>query len=259
MNMKQFKSQITRNTQISADFFKMSMKWDADVQIPDPGQFLTIRVSDDSVPLLRRPFAFAGFDEGVGTASIIYQKRGRGTEILAAKKAGEMIDVVGPLGNVFPVDDKQGKSIVVAGGIGLGPILFLADYLRKRDVNTNFIFGCRNKSFIPDDSDITNAFTQICTDDGSAGFKGNVVEYINANIKQNDKMVIYGCGPLPMLKNLYKFAESAKLTFWASLEEIMACGVGACMGCAVPTVNGYLRACKEGPVLNGRDVKWEQM
>ncbi|MDR3012801.1 MAG: dihydroorotate dehydrogenase electron transfer subunit [Chitinispirillales bacterium] len=258
--MKQFLTQIINNRRIGADFFELWLRWDAPAPVPEPGQFLTIRISDDNVPLLRRPFAFAGYAEPSGAVSVIYQVRGRGTEILAARQPGENIDVIGPLGRPFPIRENQKKAVVIAGGVGLGPILFLADRLRSRDISTTLIFGCRSKSLIPDSVDFMNAKPVICTDDGTHGFKGNPIKYIAAKADIDNKTTIYGCGPVPMLRSLCKLNRPASAQIWISLEALMACGVGACMGCAVPTVSsGYSRACKEGPVFNGKEILWEQM
>jgi dihydroorotate dehydrogenase electron transfer subunit len=255
--MKQFQAKIVYNKRIGEDFFEASLEWDVAAGIPSPGQFLTVRMSPDSVPLLRRPFAFAGFDGH--TATIIYQKRGRGTEILASKQSGEKLDVIGPLGNPFPIDDGQGKSIAAAGGVGLGPVLFLAARLKERGIETEFVFGCKSESRIPKTALFESAAARICTDDGSAGFAGNVVQYIESGVKPDEKSIIYGCGPVAMLKGLCGLARSRGARAWVSLESVMACGVGACMGCAAPSPQGYLRVCKEGPVFDGKDIIWEQM
>jgi len=257
--MRQFESEIVYNRQISDDFFEASLRWSAAAGVPAPGQFLTVRVSPDTVPLLRRPFAFAGFDAQSQTAIIIYQKRGRCTEILSAKQPGDKIDVLGPLGVPFPVDDGQGKSIVAAGGVGLGPVLFLTAYLNRRGIPAEFVFGCRSKSLIPNTALFADAGARICTDDGTAGFGGNVVQYIESSLKPDGNTVIYGCGPVPMLKSLCDLAHPHAARVWVSLESVMACGVGACMGCAVSAASGYLRVCKDGPVFNGKDIVWEQM
>ena len=257
--MKQFQAKIVYNKQIGEDFFEASLGWDAAAVVPAPGQLLTLRVSPDSVPLLRRPFAFAGFDGQARTVQIIYQKRGRGTEILSAKKPGEKIDVIGPLGNPFPINDGQGKSIAAAGGIGLGPVLFLAARLKQRGIETEFVFGCKSGPLIPKTDLFESAGARVCTDDGSAGFAGNVVQYIEGSLKPDEKSIIYGCGPVAMLKGLSGLAQARGARAWVSLESVMACGVGACMGCAAPTSQGYMRVCKEGPVFDGKDIIWEQM
>jgi len=254
--MKQFGSEVIYNKQIGDSFYEMSLVWDAAAGSPEPGQFLSVRVSPDTVPLLRRPFAVAGYDESAQTATMIYQVRGRGTEMLAAGQPGERVDVIGPLGNPFSIDGHQGKSVAAAGGIGLGPILFLVSALRRRGIETEFVFGCRSKPFIPNSELFKDAAARICTDDGSAGFNGNVVQYINTEIKPDSSTVVYGCGPVPMLKNLSGLAAPTGAKVLVSLEAMMACGVGACMGCAVKTTQGYQRVCKEGPVFDGRDIVW---
>ncbi|MCL2689556.1 MAG: dihydroorotate dehydrogenase electron transfer subunit [Chitinispirillia bacterium] len=255
--MKQLQSQVIYNKQISADFFELSMRWDKSAGTPLPGQFLTIRATQDSVPLLRRPFAFSDFDKSSQTVSIIYQKRGRATEIISAKQPGESLDIIGPLGTPFPVRPDQGETIAAAGGVGLGPILFLVNYLKEHLIPATFVFGCRNQTYVPDTAEFRAASPHICTDDGSAGFKGNTISYLEQHVKMDEKTVLYGCGPDAMLKGLSGFANAAQAQAWVSVEEVMACGVGACMGCAVKTVSGYARACKEGPVFNAKDLVWE--
>ena len=254
--MRQFESQVIYNRQISDGFYEMALSWDVTAGIPEPGQFLTVRVSKDCVPLLRRPFAFAGYDAAGRVATMIYQKRGRGTEILSEVRSDEAVNIIGPLGNVFPIGGSQKRAVAVAGGIGLGPILFLVSALRRLGIDTEFVFGCRSEAFIPDSALFKDAAARICTDDGSAGFKGNAVQYIEGNIKLDADTTVYGCGPEPMLKSLSAAAVSAGVPVLVSLEAMMACGVGACMGCAVKTTQGYMRVCKEGPVFNGRDIVW---
>jgi len=180
---------------------------------------------------------------------------------LASARRGEELDVIGPLGTPFAVDTDRSKHIIVAGGIGLGPMLFLSSYLTSRNISSRFVFGCRNEGFIPSIKRFTAANPLICTDDGSAGFRGTAADYINANILPdiNTDTTIYACGPLPMLKSVSKIAKDRNANCLVSLEAVMACGVGACMGCVVPTVNGYSRVCKEGPIFNGKDVLWERM
>jgi dihydroorotate dehydrogenase electron transfer subunit len=257
----QFISRIISNDRISEGFYELSLFWDRSASVPAPGQFITVRVNGGTVPLLRRPFAFAGFDAGSSVATIIYQKRGAGTELLAAMRAGEGIDVIGPLGTPFVIDaNQQQKHIIVAGGIGLGPMLFLASSLKVRDIPAQFIFGCRNQSFIPDTERFTDVNPQICTDDGGAGFRGTVADYINTNVSLDIDTTVYACGPLPMLKSINNLTKKSGSRCLVSLEAMMACGVGACMGCVVPVAGGaYSRVCREGPVFDGGEVLWERM
>jgi dihydroorotate dehydrogenase electron transfer subunit len=254
--MKQLQARIIHNTSTSADFFEMSFEWDS-IEIPLPGQFFTVRASSDPVPLLRRPFAFSSFDTSSKTASCIYQKRGRATKILAGKQAGETVDIIGPLGKPFPLPENKNPVIAIAGGIGLGPVLFLTNAVKKTGHPTTFIFGCRNKTFIPGCKSFTNANPVICTDDGSAGYKGMVSDYLLNQVNIASDAIIYACGPMPMLKACHEYSINHKIECKISVEQVMACGVGACMGCAVKTKSGYVRACKEGPVFDSREIVWE--
>ncbi|MDR2693531.1 MAG: hypothetical protein LBB74_04870, partial [Chitinispirillales bacterium] len=179
-------------------------------------------------------------------------------EFLSAAREGEGIDVIGPLGTPFVIDTNQQKHIIVAGGVGLGPMLFLSSTLKSRGIAARFVFGCRNSSLIPDTKLFTDAAPQICTDDGSTGFRGTAADYIKANISLCIDTAIYACGPLPMLKSINELAASGGARCLVSLEAVMACGVGACVGCAVPVAGGgYSRVCKEGPVFDGKDILWK--
>lgn len=254
--MKQFIGTVLRNQSLSADFFELEFTWDKTAGQPLPGQFFTIRISGHTVPLLRRPFAFSAFDEKKGTASMIIQKRGPGTEILAARHKDHVLDIIGPLGKPFPMPSKKQKPLLVAGGIGLGPILFLASQLP----GAKMVFGCRTKSLIPASGIFTGMKPDaaVCTDDGSEGFRGTTGDYLKSieNTIDSDTTV-YACGPLLMLKACHEFAARRGCECFVSVEQVMACGVGACMGCAIKTVEGgYKRACTEGPVFNSKELQW---
>jgi dihydroorotate dehydrogenase electron transfer subunit len=253
--MKQFTAEILNNSILSAEFFEIKFTWNKVAGAPLPGQFFTVRVSGNTAPLLRRPFAFSAFDKKKGTASMIFQKRGRGTEILAVMETGEPLDIIGPLGKPFPMPDKKQKALLVAGGIGLGPVLFLASRLN----GAKLVVGCRTKNLIPTSSTFAGLKPAVCTDDGSTGFKGTAGDYLKS-IEQTvtGDTVIYACGPLPMLKACHELARRRGAQCFVSIEQVMACGVGACLGCAVKAVDGgYKRACTEGPVFNSRELKWE--
>jgi len=256
--MQQFDATIKSNKKIADSFFQMDLSWESSV-IPSPGNFLTLRVSEDTTPLLRRPFAFSGFDKSASTCSLIYQKRGRGTEILVGKQTGDSINLIGPLGKTFPFPKSNSQVILAAGGIGIGPMLFLASHLRSLNQNFLFIFGCRTNAFIPDTQNFWSLDPVICTDDGSSGFKGTTADYLKSiDSKLEPDNTLYCCGPHPMLKACHETVLRTNGTCWVSVEQIMACGVGACMGCVVKIKGepGFARACKEGPVFNSNDLLW---
>jgi len=254
--MKQLKARILSNNSISDDFFEISFVWDTPEK-PAPGQFLTVRPSCDSVPLLRRPFAFSDYDDVSRAASFIYQKRGRATEIFSGKRKGEILDVIGPLGKPFPVPERTSRVITVAGGIGLGPILFLTSQLIKKGHDPLFVFGCRSANLVPRTDYFLQLNPVICTDDGSGGFKGTVADYLKIADLLTQDSIMYACGPMLMLKACHDQAEKHGITCWISVEQVMACGIGACMGCVVKVKGGYARACKEGPVFDSKDIIWE--
>jgi dihydroorotate dehydrogenase electron transfer subunit len=258
--MKQFSARILKNVPVADNFFELTLLPEEPVSQPLPGQFLTLRVTSSTTPLLRRPFAYSGTDDITSSFSIIYQKRGNATDILAGKQIDEHIDCIGPLGNNFQLPENSQIAILVAGGIGIGPILFLASELQKKKLPFKFIFGCRSKQFIPDLKTFSQLEPIICTDDGSYGFKGTTADYLAANasvIPSNS--IFYTCGPDRMLHACYQFSKKKAAKCWVSVEQVMACGVGACMGCVVK-VNAeqkYLRACKEGPVFDADILLWE--
>lgn len=258
--MKQFSARILTNRVVADNFFELTLLPDEPVSQPLPGQFLTLRVTSSTTPLLRRPFAYSGFNDSSSAISIIYQKRGNATDILAGKQTNEHIDCIGPLGNNFQFPENSQTAILVAGGIGIGPILFLASELQKKNLPFKFIFGCRSKQFIPDLKAFSQLDPTICTDDGSCGFKGTTADYLSANASSIPaNSLFYSCGPDRMLHACYQFSKKKGATCWVSVEQVMACGVGACMGCVVKvkTEQKYLRACKEGPVFDADILAWE--
>jgi dihydroorotate dehydrogenase electron transfer subunit len=256
--MKQFRAQILSNRPVCDDFFEMEFLWEKSALSPDPGQFLTVRISPATVPLLRRPFALSAYSPEKGTAGILYLKRGRGTEILAAKKKGDALDVLGPLGKAFRPPPKGKRALLVAGGVGVGPIAFLAAELQKKHSETTVVVGCRTASLVPDVSVIQRQDTSICTDDGTRGFRGTAGDYLKSIAGSvTGDTVIYACGPQGLLKTCHEFAAGRGCTCMVSVEQIMACGVGACMGCAVKAVSGkFVRACTEGPVFDSKELNW---
>ena len=258
--MKQFSATILDCAPVCADFFELEFTWDKAAPLPQPGQFFTIGISENSAALLRRPFAFSAFDEKRMSCAMIFQKRGRGTGILAARQKGEALDLIGPLGKPFPLPPRGGQAVLVAGGIGLGPIAFLAAKLRELAYPSRMIFGCRTSASIPSSRAFALLNPAICTDDGSAGFRGTAGDYLESIAASVGRdAVLYCCGPMPLLKACHAFALRRGCACFVSVEQIMACGVGACMGCAVKVTGEkiYARACSEGPVFNSNDIRWD--
>ena len=260
--MKQFIARIVSHAPVSDCFFELTFDWGRSAGVPRPGQFCTLRVSPYTAPLLRRPFAFSSYDEKAGTASIAYKKRGPATELLAGKAPGDSIDIIGPLGNDFatltPPDIS--RNYLVAGGTGFGPIRFLASAFSQTAQGCVLVLGCRTKSQLPRFTALPSARAIVCTDDGSEGIKGTPLTYLESLAPDpGGKAAVYCCGPLPLLRACHRWAETRGYPCFVAMEQTMACGVGACMGCAVKVndaASGYARACTEGPVFDSRRMVW---
>jgi len=252
--VQQFDARIIGNRPVAESWRELTLSWEAEE--PSPGQFLTFRPSASSAPLLRRPLAFAGHsgDSG-GRVSVIYQVRGEATRLLAGLEAGAALDVLGPLGRGFPLPSSDEVPLIAGGGIGLGPLLFLDARLRAAGRSPALVLGFRTAAAIPE-LELPGG-TALCTDDGSAGFRGTPVDWISRNAPAGPAR-LYGCGPLPMLAALAGLAAERGWRASLSAEQWMACGVGACMGCALPRSDGggYLRACADGPVFEAGDIDW---
>ena len=219
-----------------------------------PGQFVHIRIP---AHILRRPISIAEINAEEGNIRIIYEIRGEGTKILADMKAGDMIDVLGSLGHGYTMLDSGRKCVVVGGGIGVPPLLAVA---RHYGSNASAIIGFRNAqaAFLENDFKKAGASVTLCTDDGSMGRKGFVTSGLEELLQSDTPDIICACGPTIMLKKVVEIAQRYGIPSEISLEERMACGVGACLGCACKINRDgkeiFLHVCKDGPVFSGEEV-----
>ncbi|MCX7821200.1 MAG: dihydroorotate dehydrogenase electron transfer subunit [Brevinematales bacterium] len=210
-----------------------------------PGQFVNLRVNSGFDPFLRRPFSISDVEGDIIKLFVLI--KGRGTNLLAEKREGDIVNIIGPLGNSFPIFEKE--SIFVAGGIGVAPFLFLARYVKS----ITLLFGIRDKSFLPDIKMFSDFKVILSSDDGSIGEKGTVLDLL---VKEDfTRKVIYACGPNPLFRALNKiFLRCKNVEAYYSLENYMACGFGACKGCAIETINGNKLVCKDGPIFKWNEV-----
>ena len=252
--MRQERIPILENNRLGGDYFRMILPW-THQENPLPGQFLTIRVTEHPFPLLRRPFAFSQHDQKAKTAGIIYKVRGTATEELSQRREGDRIDVIGPLGTSFPQPPPGRRALVLAGGIGLGPMLFLVRQLKRDGCDAVFLYGCSSKGDIPRLADFGSLGACLCTDDGTHGYHGTVLDLANT---LTGAFEVYGCGPTGMLKECHRFAVDRDLSCWVSMEQIMGCAMGACMGCVIRIHRkpGFARVCSEGPIFSSREILW---
>ena len=220
------------------------------------GQFLHVACGEGS--LLRRPISVALTlaDEPENTAALIFEVKGEGTRWLAQRRPGDKLDVLGPLGNGFSVEE-GGRYLLVGGGIGTPPLLGYAEYLGARSVA---VLGFRSKDRVILEERYREACKEVylCTDDGSAGRHGFVDQQVKEILdKDKDFTAILACGPKPMLRSVAKAAAERGVQCQVSMEERMACGVGACLGCAIQMADGTMKhVCKDGPVFDAGEVDW---
>jgi dihydroorotate dehydrogenase electron transfer subunit len=251
---------VIYNRRITPAYYKLGLSLgmpgrSLDLKSFVPGQFVMVKVSDGTDPLLRRPFSvynLTGPERGrVRGIEILYKVAGKGTEIMSGWEEGHMVDVLGPLGNGFP--RPQGKLLMVAGGIGIASFYLLA----KRYANSELVFGARSRADAALASDFKGFVKKlkVTTEDGSVGEKGLASKLVSREIKTGT--VVYACGPEAMLRVVSKIARKKGVKCLVSMERAMACGMGACLGCAVKMKNGgYKMACSDGPVFDSKEIEW---
>ncbi|KAF0145931.1 MAG: pyrK [Nitrospirae bacterium] len=222
-----------------------------------PGQFYMIETASSYDPLLKRPLSI--LKQKSGAVHFLYRIKGKGTERIRQMKSGASVSVLGPLGNGYPLPGKNITPILIAGGIGIASLFPLAEKLGK---NAYLFYGGRTKEellLLDELKDMVKELI-ISTDNGSAGEKGTVVDvlkdYLASQLSALSSQLIYACGPSPMLEAVSRLAAEKGIKGYISMEENMACGVGACLGCSVKTKKGYKRVCKEGPVFSIEEIVW---
>ena len=244
---------ITRQEKIGTGIYSMWIRTEQVAEHAKAGQFVSVYCNDGS-RILPRPISICEINKEDKTLRLVYRVAGKGTGEFSAMKTGETLHIVGPLGNGFPKKEK--KAFLIGGGIGIPPMLQLA---KELDCEKQIVLGYRDELFLLDEFQ-KQGEVYLATEDGSAGTKGNVLDAIRANALTAD--VIYACGPMPMLRALKKYAAENGIECWISMEERMACGIGACLACvckskekdAHSNVNNK-RICKEGPVFLAEEVE----
>ncbi|KPK96682.1 MAG: hypothetical protein AMJ95_12850 [Omnitrophica WOR_2 bacterium SM23_72] len=266
--MFQIKAKLLYNKGIKENYFLCALEASKIALKASPGQFVNVRITDALEPLLRRPFSIHRIQGK--TVEIIYEVLGKGTRMLSEKKEGEYLDVIGPLGQGFNYERwtrRYEPFILVAGGMGVAPLIFLAEKLRavqssKFKVQSIVLIGAKTKNQILCEKEFKQSGFKVfvSTDDGSKGFKGKVTGLLKRQLRtmNHELRTIFACGPRPMLKEIAQICARYRIPAQVSLEEHMACGIGACLGCVVNTTDGYKRVCKEGPVFQTDEIIWEQ-
>lgn len=264
--MFQEKNEVLWNKKIGPSYYRIGIKCHREYSDAQPGQFIMLGFGDQIAPLLRRPFSIHRLvttdNHGQGI-EVLYKVVGTCTKRLSTYEKGDFIDILGPLGNHFLIPDKIGRIFMVAGGVGIAPMVFLASFLQKKGVDLSkcMVFnGGRSKDDLLCEDHFFNLGISVntTTDDGSAGKKGFVTNIVSPAIKEHRPDMIYACGPTPMLKAVAQMAEMHAVPCQVSIETMMACGMGACLGCAVESKKDsdkYFHACADGPVFDASIIK----
>ena len=243
---------------IGKDIYSMWLETKTIAEQAKPGQFVSVYTRDGS-KLLPRPISLCEIDKEKKALRLVYRVTGKntGTESFSRLHKNVTLEVLGPLGNGFPLDEAKGKKVfLMGGGIGVPPML---ETMKQLDAEKTAILGYRDELFLNDEFE-KNGKVYIATEDGSAGTRGNVMDAIRENRLEAD--VIFACGPKPMLRAIKAYALEKGIPCWISMEERMACGVGACLGCVCQSteVDGHShvhnkRVCKDGPVFLSTEVE----
>lgn len=247
---RSFKAEAVSNKEIIKDHYVLLLKPLGNPPSPKPGQFYMIATANATEPLLKRPFCV--FNEQNSEIALLYRVAGKGTARLRDMPAGCVIDVLGPLGNHYPAPKRGMTPVVIAGGTGLASIFpFINSH------KSIVIYGARTSVDLMMTLELKSMSDRliITTEDGTSGMRGNVIDALKS-LKPGEDNILYVCGPRAMAAAAAGYAKDNGLNGYVSMEEFMACGIGACMGCVVNTVKGYKRVCKEGPVFRLDEIIW---
>ncbi|MBN2515111.1 MAG: dihydroorotate dehydrogenase electron transfer subunit [Deltaproteobacteria bacterium] len=269
-------ARIVDHYEVARNHFLMSLKVPSYFQAAVPGQFVMMRVKGREDPFLPRPFSINFLNShNTGTImGILYKVIGKGTTIFSRLKKDDELSVMGPLGNGFNMPPDRKKIALVAGGVGVAPLSFLAEYL-KRQTNASAqgieeivcFLGASTSQLLLDRGRLADACSKlmISTDDGSDGYHGTVTELFQNHIDSytDNDSIVFCCGPDPMMTGVAGIVKKYSIPCQVSMEERMACGVGACLGCAVRVKSHgdrprYMTVCKDGPVFDSKDIIWKQ-
>ena len=247
--------EVTHNHHITDDYFAIYLKCPVSLPRILPGQFAEVLVSNSTTTYLRRPFSIYDVDYSKNELSLLIKTVGDGTYALSKLKEGDFLNLIYPLGNSFSLPEGE-KALLIGGGVGIAPMLLLAKCLHEKGFKPDILIGGRTSNDIVEPEKYkTFGDVYITTDDGSAGEKGMVTQHSLFSAKVKEYSIIYACGPDPMMKAVARVAELHDIPCEISLENTMACGIGACLCCVVETIEGNKTTCIEGPVFDTRKLK----
>lgn len=262
---KYFELEILSNYKMTTDIYDMTLKTFEIANMALSGQFVELFVENNK-NILPRPISICEVDKQKGTIRLVYQVVGEGTEKFATLQRGNKIKIMGSLGNGFTIKNSNNVA-VMGGGIGVPPMLELTKNIAIENENANIsvYLGFRDEKILEEDfkkykpkNGSINVY--IATDSGKSGYKGNVLSLLKEKGETYD--IIYACGPKPMLKAISNYAKENNISCQVSMEQRMACGLGACVGCVIKIKEDdrivFKKVCKDGPVFDGKEVAWDE-
>jgi dihydroorotate dehydrogenase electron transfer subunit len=256
--------EVLDNERLRRRFYLLKLRAPAVAETCRPGQFIMLRSRSNGWPYLNRPFSVYASDAD-STIEIVYKVIGRATALMAGLVAGERVDVIGPLGTAFSPLDDCSLMVAVAGGIGVPPLGFYCKRYAGVSESTTLVIGAKtgDELLVPVGLMAEGVEIVTFTEDGSKGRRGlatdGLLSVLEATEADPSSVRIAACGPKQMLYEVYRKAKGAGIACEVSVEEVMACGVGACMSCAIPAASGgFLHACKDGPVMKTSDIDFER-
>ena len=249
---------LIENRQLNHDNFLLKLKAEIPLSGILPGQFVNVEVKNSSEIFLRRPFSVLDVDYATNTLSLLIKILGRGSKTLTQSRVGDYLSVIFPLGKAFSMPAGNERVLLIGGGSGVAPMLFLAKTCGLKPEQLHVLLGARTKDDHIDVQDYLQfGHFYYTSEDGSLGEKGYVTDHpvFTENLKQFDR--IYTCGPDSMMKAIAKVAYIQGVSCEVSLENLMACGFGVCLCCVEDTKEGHKCVCTDGPVFNINDLKWQ--
>ncbi len=248
--------QVTQVTRLNKRHFLLDLLAPEKFPLILPGQFVQVLVQGSASTFLRRPFSIHSVDYNKNTLRLLIQVKGEGTRRLADLKAGDHLNLIYPLGNSFSLPFTK-DVLLVGGGCGVAPLLFLAQFLNQNNIRPTILLGFRTKEEVSEIETYSRfGKVHVITDDGTEGEKGLVIDHSIFQRERLDFKKIYCCGPDAMMKAVAKIARMHRIECEVSLENTMACGFGVCLCCITPTDKGNERVCMEGPVFNINRLGW---
>ena len=259
-------AEILFNAEVAADFFLSRLSIPKVAFTVQPGQFVEIAVADAAFPLLRVPLSVGLADVERGTIDVLYEVLGPKTEVFCKLDEGEGVACLGPLGRGFEQPASRRDAILVGGGIGVPPLLFLGHNLRSSEIDVRLLVGALSSDKLLPREILSPAAQRLsyATDDGSYGHHGFVTDLLREAIEESEECVVYACGPHLMMKAVASVCAETNTPCQVSLEEYMACGIGICVGCVVERARTdglspyetYSRICVDGPVYDAKEIRW---